>query len=102
MSRGAVVALGILAIVGGIGLGMLAALASGSGAKTPTSSGLVAGLGSTPPSAAPLVSPAPSTEASSSIVPSAPPTPTPTPTPSAGPVLVADPLTGRLVTPAVA
>ena len=41
MSRGAVLVLGILAIVGGIGLGMLAALASGSGAKTPTSSGLI-------------------------------------------------------------
>jgi hypothetical protein len=102
VSRGAVLVLGILAIVGGIGLGMFAALASGSGAKPPTGSGLVAGLGSTPPSAAPLVSPAPSTESSSSIVPSSSPSTAPTPTPKASPVLVADPLTGRLVTPAVA
>lgn len=101
MTRGAVLVLGIVAILGGIGLGAFAALASGSASK-PTDSGLVAGLSSTPPSAAPLVSPAPSSGASSSNGASAPPSSAPTPTPAPTPVLVADPLTGRLVTPAVA
>src|SRR5436190_23099242 len=101
MTRGAVFVLGILAIVGGIGLGMLAALVAGPHG-TPAGSGLVAALSSTPPSAAPPVTPPPSTEGSASTVASAPPATTPTPTPSTGPALVANPLTGLVVTPDVA
>jgi hypothetical protein len=100
MSRTAVIALGVLAVLGGLGLGMFAALAGSPAGTPPTGSGLVAGLGSTPPSSGPLISPAPleSTSPSASTVPSVAPTPTPKPTP----VLVPDPLTGRLVSPAAA
>jgi hypothetical protein len=100
MSRTAVIALGVLAVLGGLGLGMFAALAGSPAGTPPTGSGLVAGLGSTPPSSGPLISPAPpaSTGPSASTLPSVAPTPTPKPTP----VLVPDPLTGRLVSPAAA
>jgi len=100
MSRTAVIALGVLAVLGGLGLGTFAALAGSPAGTPPTGSGLVAGLGSTPPSSGPLISPAPSesTGPSASTSPSIAPTPTPNPTP----VLVPDPLTGRLVSPAAA
>jgi len=100
MSRTAVIALGVLAVLGGLGLGMFAALAASPAGTPPTGSGLVAGLGSTPPSSGPRIIPAPSasTGPSASTVPSVAPTPTPKPTP----VLVPDPLTGRLVSPAAA
>jgi hypothetical protein len=100
MTRTAVIALGVLAVLGGLGLGMFAALAGSPTGTPPTGSGLVAGLGSTPPSTGPLISPAPSesTGPSASTLPSVAPTPTPKPTP----VLVPDPLTGRLVSPAAA
>jgi hypothetical protein len=100
MNRSAVIAVGILAILGGLGLGMFAALASAPAASPPTGSGLVAGLGSTPP----LGAPTPSPIGNSSIAPSGSPPPSvaPTPTPSPTPILVPAPLTGRLVSPAAA
>ena len=99
MRRPAVVALGILAVLGGLGLGMLAALAGSPAGTPPAGSGLVAALGSTPPSSGPLVSPAPS---SSGAPASPPPSVAPTPVPKPTPVLVPAPLTGRLVSPAAA
>jgi Protein of unknown function (DUF3048) N-terminal domain/Protein of unknown function (DUF3048) C-terminal domain len=100
MNRSAVIVLGILAVLGGLGLGMFATFSAGP-ARTPVAgSGLVAGLGSTPPSSGPVISPTPS--AGESVEPSAPPSFAPTHTPAATPVLVPDPLTGRLVTPAAA
>jgi hypothetical protein len=78
MNRAAVAALAILAVLGGIGLGMFAAMSASPGATPATGSGLVAGLGSAVPSA----------------VPSATPTP--------GPSLVPAPLTGALVSAAAA
>jgi hypothetical protein len=96
MNRGAVVILAVLAILGGVGLGVLAAGPAGP-AASPANSGLVAVIGSTPPSLepAPSGSGAPSSDAPS-IAPSASPTPAPTP------ILVPAPLDGRLVSPAAA
>jgi hypothetical protein len=100
--RVVVPALAVLAILGGLGLGIFAANVAGPGgpSSSPGGSGLVAGLGSTPPSPLPSVPPSPSVPASVSPSPSATPLPTPTPSPS--PVLVPAPLTGQLVTPAAA
>ena len=101
MNRTVVAALAALAIVGGVALGALAALTAGPSGP-PTGSGLVAGLGSTPPSSAPspspTASPSPTPTPSPTPSPSSPPSPTPTPSPS----LVPAPLTGRLVTPEAA
>ena len=102
MRRAAIPAIAAVAVVGGLAIGMVAGAISG--ADKPAGSGLVAGLGSTPPSVAPSASAsatAPgSNEPSPSVSPSPPPQPTPTPSPT--PVLVPAPLTGRLVTPAAA
>jgi hypothetical protein len=100
MNRTAVIVLGVLAVLGGLGLGMFAAFAAGPTGTPVAGSGLVAGLGSTPPSSGPVLSPTPL--AGESVEPSAPPSFAPTPAPAATPVLVPDPLTGRLVTPAAA
>ena len=97
MNRTAVIAVGIIAILGGLGLGMFAALASAP-AASPHGSGLVAGLGSTPPRGTPTPSPI----GSPSIAPSVSPPPSIAPTPSPTPILVPAPLTGRLVSPAAA
>jgi hypothetical protein len=106
MNRGAVLALAILAVLGGLGLGMFAALAAGPSASGPVGSGLIAGLGSTPPSSGPLASASPTAPPGPSIAPSAstsaPPSIAPSPTPTPKPSLVPAPLTGRLVTPAAA
>ena len=102
MNRAALAVVGILAIVGGLALGMIAAIAAGP-SPSPAGSGLVAGLGSTPPSA--VASPAQSEPVppSSSPIASAGPTPTPSASPTPAPAaLVPAPLTGRLVSPAVA
>jgi hypothetical protein len=99
MNRVAVIGLAVLLILGGLGVGMLAAAATRPSGTTPANSGLVAAIGSTPPSAAPAP-PASQAETTPSANPS--PSITASPTPAATPVLVADPLTGRLVTPAVA
>jgi hypothetical protein len=97
MNRGAVLGLAVLAILGGVGLGVLAAGPAAPAASPPANSGLVAVIGSTPPSLepAPSGSGAPSSDAPS-IAPSASPTPAPTP------ILVPAPLDGRLVSPAAA
>jgi Protein of unknown function (DUF3048) N-terminal domain/Protein of unknown function (DUF3048) C-terminal domain len=104
MSRLAVAGLATVAILAGFALGMYAAHATAPSASHPDSSGLVAALGSTPPSPAPTPEPPASTGASPSpsaeSSPSATPTPLPTPTPR--PSLVPAPLTGRLVSPAAA
>jgi hypothetical protein len=97
MNRGAVVGLALLAILGGVGLGVLAAGPGGPAASSPANSGLVAVIGSTPPSLepAPSGSSAPPSDAPG-VAPSASPTPAPTPS------LVPAPLDGRLVSPAAA
>ena len=100
MNRAAVAALAILAVLGGIGLGMFAAMSASPGATPATGSGLVAGLGSTVPSAAPAASPAATASAQESTAPTPSAVPTATPTP--GPSLVPAPLTGTLVTAAAA
>ena len=104
MTRAAVLALAVLAVLGGLGLGLFAALASGPTSPAAAGSGLVAGLGSPPPSSASSTTPTASPEAGPSLAPSASPSPSvaPTPTPSPRPVLVAAPLTGRLVSPGAA
>jgi hypothetical protein len=97
MRRTAILAIGALAVIGGLGLGMFAALASGPTPSHPTGSQNVAGLGSTPPAASPPPAGSPS------VLPaSPPPSAEPTPTPKPTPVLVPAPLTGRLVSPAAA
>ncbi len=99
MKRAAFAGIAALAVVGGIAFGAFAGVLSGPSSSAPTGSGLIAGLGSTPPSAAPEESPS----ASASGEPSSPsPTLSPSPTPAPTPVLVPAPLTGRLVTPAAA
>ncbi|HEY3165511.1 MAG TPA: DUF3048 domain-containing protein [Candidatus Limnocylindrales bacterium] len=101
MNRAAVLALGALAVLGGLGLGMFAALASSPGATGSLDPGHVANLGSAPPSAALSPSPPPSV-AEPSTLPSSGPSSPPLPTPTPSPILVPAPLTGRLVTPAAA
>lgn len=104
MNRPAVLALAVLAVIGGLGIGMFAAMAAGPSSSAPTGSGLLAGLGSAPPSGGPAPSPTPSPSPSvaPSPSPSVAPTPVPTPTPTPKPSLVPAPLTGRLVSPAAA
>jgi hypothetical protein len=100
----AVIGLAVLAVLGGVAIGMLAAGGGGPTSSPPANSGLVAVIGSTPPSSGPLSSGsdgsplAPSDGPGASPSPSAPPAPTPVPTP----VLVPAPLTGRLVASAAA
>jgi hypothetical protein len=101
MKRVTVIGLAGLALLGGLALGMIAAAATRPAASEPANSGLLAGIGSTPPSTAPA--PPESIAPSSSASPTpASPTPAPTPTPLPTPVLVPAPLTGQLVTPAAA
>jgi hypothetical protein len=100
-TRAGVLGLGVLAVLAGLGLGMLAGVAGGPSASTsPRSSGLVAAIGSGLPSVAPppAATPTPTSTPTASPSPTVPPAPTPTPAPS----LVPAPLTGRLVTPEAA
>jgi hypothetical protein len=97
MNRGAVVGLALLAILGGVGLGVLAAGPGGPAASSPANSGLVAVIGSTPPSLEPTPS---GSSAPRSDGPSVGPSPSPTPAPT--PILVPAPLDGQLVSPAAA
>jgi hypothetical protein len=97
MNRAAVAGLAVLALLIGLGLGMVAATTSGPSATPPANAGLVAGIGSTPPSSVPL----PSGSVAPSVAPSSgSPSPSASPTPAPTPVLVPAPLTGRLVSPA--
>ncbi|HEX5823039.1 MAG TPA: DUF3048 domain-containing protein [Candidatus Limnocylindrales bacterium] len=98
MSRAAIIGLAVLAILGGLAVGMFAAAAGKPAASPPANSGLVAAIGSTPPSTA--TPPSASVEAPPSATPE--PTPTPSPTPAPTPVLVPAPLDGRLVSPEAA
>ncbi|HZC33854.1 MAG TPA: DUF3048 domain-containing protein [Candidatus Bathyarchaeia archaeon] len=97
MNRGAVIGLALLAILGGVGLGVLSAGPGGPAASSPANSGLVAVIGSTPPSFEPVPS---GSSAPPSDGPSVAPSATPTPAPT--PILVAAPLDGQLVSPAAA
>jgi len=101
MNRVVIGALAVLAIAVGVAVGVLTGSAVGGASLTPGASSQVAALGSSPPSPAPTPSP---TSAQASASPAATPTatPLPTPTPTAAPSLVRAPLTGRLVTEAVA
>jgi hypothetical protein len=100
----AVFGLALIAIVGGIAIGVLAASGIGSAGPSPGNSGLVAVIGSTPPSQEPgaVGSSASPPAASGSPGASASPSPSPAPTPVPTPALVAAPLTGQLVSPAAA
>ncbi|HET7704000.1 MAG TPA: DUF3048 domain-containing protein [Candidatus Limnocylindrales bacterium] len=101
MNRVAVLALGVLAVLGGLGFGLVLGGVAGPAAGQPGGSGLVAGGGSGVPSLgpAPTGSPEPGSPApSASVAPSSPPGSWPSPPPS----LVPAPLTGRPVTPAAA
>lgn len=108
MNRALVPVLAGAAIVGGLGLGMLAAIATAPSGSSPSPSGLVAGLGSALPSFAPTPSATAAASGPPSVGPSAGPSTSPVPsgppgsTPTARPSLVPAPLTGRLVTPAAA
>ena len=101
MNRVVIGALAILAVGIGVLVGVVTGSAVGGASPTPGSSNLVAALGSSPPSPSPTVA-ATSAEPSLSPSPSATATPVPTATPTPGPSLVPAPLTGRLVTEAVA
>ena len=106
MKRAAILGLAIVAVLGGLGLGMLAATASGPGASLPTGSGNVAANRSAETSSGPAETPRPTLPASPSASAvasgSAPPSVAPPPTPPPAPSLVPAPLTGRLVSPAAA
>lgn len=103
MKRGAMVALGILAVLGGLGIGMLAAHAAGSSPSAAPGSDGIAVLSPAPTSApAGSSSPTPASGGSPSAGPSLTPAPSTTPTPRPSPSLVAAPLTGRLVSAAAA
>lgn len=99
--------LGVLAVLGGLGLGMFAAFAGGQAGPSGSSSGgsgLVAGVASGPPPPGPSALATRDPGATVGLAPSPEPSPSaePTPTPTPRPILVPAPLTGRLVTPAVA
>jgi hypothetical protein len=99
IASGRVVLLWALALAGvaGVGVGVLAAGAVGPSPSPPPSEA-VATPSPTAPSPIPTATPTPSPQPT----PTSSPTPSPTTTASASPVRVAAPLTGRLVTPAVA
>jgi Protein of unknown function (DUF3048) N-terminal domain/Protein of unknown function (DUF3048) C-terminal domain len=99
MSRVTLAGLGVLAILAGGVIGLATAGLAGS-SPTPAPSDQIAALGSTPPSPEPTAEA--STGSPSSVNPSPTVAPTPRPTPTPGPTLVPAPLTGRLVTEAVA
>jgi hypothetical protein len=101
MNRVVIGALAIVAVGIGVLVGVVTGSAVGGASPTPGSSNLVAALGSSPPSPSPTVA-ATSAGPSLSPSPSATATPVPTATPTPGPSLVPAPLTGRLVTEAVA
>ena len=104
MRRTAVFGFAVLALLGGLGLGLFAALGAAPSSSAAPGSGLLAGLGSTPPSSGPSTSASLSPTSSSSLPPtvSPPPSGSPPATPSPKPSLVPAPLTGRLVSPAAA
>ena len=104
MRRTAVLGFAVLALLGGLGLGLFAALGAAPSSSAAPGSGLLAGLGSTPPSSGPSTSASLSPTSSSSLPPtvSPPPSGSPPATPSPKPSLVPAPLTGRLVSPAAA
>jgi hypothetical protein len=85
-----------LAAVAGVGLGVLAAVASGPKPTTPVAAT------SSPSSSVAATTASPSTTSTPTATPSPSPTPTPTATPTPAPALVPAPLTGRPVSPAVA
>jgi len=91
-----VLALG-LAAVAGVGLGVLAAVAAGPKPTIP-----VAATSSPSPSVTASPTASPTSTASTTATPSPSATPVPTATPTPAPALVPAPLTGRMVTPAVA
>ncbi|HUQ78234.1 MAG TPA: DUF3048 domain-containing protein [Patescibacteria group bacterium] len=105
-TRVSVVGVGALAAGAGLALGMFAAFAGGQAGPTgpagpsPAGSGLVAGVatGLPPPTPSALATSAPSPTVA------LPPSPSPAgrPSPNPGPSLVPAPLTGRLVSPAIA
>jgi DUF3048 family protein len=102
MSRAAVLALVVVAVLGGLAVGIIAGGGLAPAATPPAGSGLVAGLSSAVPSSSPSTSTAGSGEPSATASAAPSPTLVPTPTPTPGPSLVPAPLTGRPVTADVA
>jgi hypothetical protein len=99
MNRVLVALLAVVAVVGGLAIGMLAA-GGGATAASSTDPSQVAGAGSPPALGTPLPTATPT--AAPTPTPTPAPTPTPSPTPVPTPVLVPAPLDGVLVTPAAA
>ena len=108
MRRTAVFGLAVVALLGGLGLGMFAALGAAPSGSTAPGSGQLATLSSTPPSSRPSTLASPQPSSSSSIPPAVAPSLSPAPSaspaapPSPKPSLVAAALTGRLVSPLAA
>jgi hypothetical protein len=101
MNRVLVALLVVVAIVGGLAVGVLAA-GGGATASSTTDPSQVAGAGSPPVLATPAPSATPTAEPSVAPTPTPQPTPMPSPTPLPTPALVPAPLTGVLVPPKVA
>ena len=99
MNRVLVALLVVVAVAGGLAIGMLAA-GSGATASSSTDPSQVAGAGSAPALATPAATAPPT--AAPTLTPTPTPTPTPAPTPVPTPALVPAPLDGILVTPAAA
>jgi hypothetical protein len=99
--RAVIPALAVLAVLGGLAVGMLAATAAG-GPRPSGEPATAASASSSPVAVASPVASATSSEPTPSIPVSTPSAPVATPTPSSTPIRVPDPLTGRLVTPDVA
>jgi hypothetical protein len=96
LKRAAILPLAAVAVVAGLAVGVYAASSSGPSASSPAGSGLVADLGSAPPSQ-------PAGPSGSGLQsPSLEPSPSVSPSPAPTPVLVPAPLDGKLVTPAAA
>jgi len=100
----AVFGLALIAIVGGVAIGVLAGSGIGSAGPSPGNSGLVAVIGSTPPSQEPGPEGSSASPPAASGSPGASPSPSPSPAPTSlpTPALVPAPLTGQLVSPAAA
>lgn len=103
MTRAAVGVLAVVAIVGGLAIGMSPGLTGSPASSWPVVSAGVAAGSPASPSPVVVASPVPSSAASALPSPSVgSPAPPPVPTPTPGPSLVPAPLTGRLVSASVA
>jgi hypothetical protein len=98
MKRALVATAAVVAVLGGLAVGMLAAGIGSAASSTPSPSDLAAAS----PPASPTPEPTPKATPTPRPTPTPTPTPTPMPTPVPTPAPVAAPLTGKLVPPDVA